>query len=37
MRKDFIIDAELNWEPVKVYKGWDGVLPGRGEGENPGG
>lgn len=34
--RDFVGDAVLDWEPVKVTKGWGDVLLGPGVSENPG-
>ena len=36
-KEDFIFDAGLNWEPVKVDEGWGDVLPRLGVGEDLGG
>ncbi len=36
VKKDFKIDTELNWKPVKVDEGGGDVLPGLGAGEKPG-
>ena len=35
--QDFICDAGLNWQTLKVDEGWGDGLPGLGVGEDPGG
>lgn len=36
LKVNFMVDAELNWEPMKVDEGQCDVLPLPGLGEEPG-